>query len=31
MGLLPNINVFCAKSLYAFTNRYFYTLIIKTV
>ena len=30
-GFLLNINVFCGKSLYAFTKYYFYTLIIKTV
>ena len=30
-GFLLNINVFCAKSLYAFTKHYFYMLIIKTV
>ena len=29
--LLQNINVFCGKSLYAFTKHYFYLLIIKTV
>ena len=30
-GFLLNINVFCAKSLDAFTKRYFYRLITKTV
>ena len=29
--LLQSINVFCVKSLYAFTKHYFYLLIIKTV
>ena len=30
-GFLLNINVICAKSLYALTKCYFYMLIIKTV